>query len=190
MSSAARSVAIIVLSSVLPLVWRADVATQPAPLSPPAAALAEFDARVKAYMALHHKMVRTIGPHHETASPAEISARERAIGDAIRAARADAQPGAVFVAGAATVFRDVIMEEHQRRDPIERKAIVDELPAFAPQVNQTYPSDFPLATFPAKLLKRLPELPPDLEYRFVARHLILRDVPANLIVDFVPDVLP
>lgn len=174
----------------LPLIWRADVATQAGPASPAAAALAEFDARVKAYMELHDKVVRRIGPHDETASPAEISARERAIGDAIRAARAGAQPGDVFVPGAATVFRDVIKQEHQRRDPIERKAMVDELPAFAPQVNQTYPSDFPLATFPAKLLKRLPALPPDLEYRLTTRHLILRDVPANLVIDFVSDVLP
>ena len=40
------------------------------------------------------------------------------------------------------------------------------------------------------LLRKLPDLPPELEYRIVGRHLILRDVKANLIVDVLRDVVP
>jgi hypothetical protein len=55
-------------------------------------------------------------------------------------------------------------------------------------VNQIYPAEWPLQTFPAPLLQQLPKLPPDLEYRFVSDALILRDVKANLVVDFMLDV--
>jgi hypothetical protein len=54
----------------------------------------------------------------------------------------------------------------------------------------TYPTTLPLVTVPAKLLRALPELPDGLEYRILGRHLILRDVKANLIVDFVRDAVP
>jgi hypothetical protein len=40
------------------------------------------------------------------------------------------------------------------------------------------------------LLRKLPDLPPELEYRIVGRSLILRDVKANLIVDILRDVVP
>jgi hypothetical protein len=55
------------------------------------------------------------------------------------------------------------------------------------KVNTTYPSDsnVPLSTMPPNLLAVLPQLPMDVEYRVVGRHLILRDVDANIIVDFI-----
>ena len=53
-----------------------------------------------------------------------------------------------------------------------------------------YPTTLPLVTVPGKLLKVLPELPENLEYRILGRHLILRDVSANLVVDFVRDAVP
>jgi hypothetical protein len=56
-------------------------------------------------------------------------------------------------------------------------------------VNQPYPEGAPLPTMPANLLANLPRLPEDLEYRIVDRHLILRDVDANIIVDFVPNAI-
>ena len=56
-------------------------------------------------------------------------------------------------------------------------------------VNTVYPTTIPLATFPPVLLRKLPDLPPELEYRLVAHSLILRDVKANLIVDILRDVV-
>ena len=47
----------------------------------------------------------------------------------------------------------------------------------------------PLATTPANLLANLPQLPMDVEYRIVGRHLLLRDVDANIIVDFIYNAL-
>jgi hypothetical protein len=42
---------------------------------------------------------------------------------------------------------------------------------------------------PPCLLNALPALPPELRYGFVGPHLVLWDVDAGLIVDFVPDAL-
>jgi hypothetical protein len=40
------------------------------------------------------------------------------------------------------------------------------------------------------VLLKLPPLPKDLEYRFLGRDLILLDIHANLIVDFIPAAIP
>jgi hypothetical protein len=53
------------------------------------------------------------------------------------------------------------------------------------KVNASYPDSAPLMTVPPDILAALPKLPEDLEYRFVAKHMILLDVRANLIVDYV-----
>jgi hypothetical protein len=57
------------------------------------------------------------------------------------------------------------------------------------KVNSRYPATAPLPTVPPNLLVRLPQLPEELEYRIVNRDLILRDVNANLIVDFIPSAI-
>ena len=48
------------------------------------------------------------------------------------------------------------------------------------------PAGCPLQSTPPSLLLNLPPLPPELEYRVVGHDLVLRDVDANLIVDFIP----
>jgi len=58
------------------------------------------------------------------------------------------------------------------------------------KVNRAYPEGVPLETTPPSLLAKLPELPAELEYRVVGHALVLRDATANLIVDFLPDVIP
>ena len=56
-------------------------------------------------------------------------------------------------------------------------------------VNASYPEGNALPTTPTNLLTRLPKLPEELEYRIVDDNLILRDVQANIIVDFLPGVI-
>ncbi len=57
-------------------------------------------------------------------------------------------------------------------------------------VNATYPKSAPLSTVPPTLLFKLPKLPQELEYRFVGRNLVLLDTEANLIADYLPEVVP
>jgi hypothetical protein len=53
-----------------------------------------------------------------------------------------------------------------------------------------HPDKAPLSSVPPGLLLNLPQLPKGLEYRFLGRHLILLDSMANLIVDYLLDVVP
>ena len=58
------------------------------------------------------------------------------------------------------------------------------------RVNDSYPSKVPLQSTPPTLLMNLPKLPEELEYRLVGRSLVLRCAKGNLIVDFIPNVMP
>jgi hypothetical protein len=57
-------------------------------------------------------------------------------------------------------------------------------------VNADYPAGRSIPVMPPCLLAELPPLPEELQYRFVGRDLILWDVHAGLIVDFVPNAIP
>ena len=57
-------------------------------------------------------------------------------------------------------------------------------------VNMVYPTALPLATFPGNLLKALPELPPELEYRIVGRDLDPARRDGQRIVDILSGVFP
>jgi hypothetical protein len=56
-------------------------------------------------------------------------------------------------------------------------------------VNGTY-TDAPVATTPPSFLQKLPALPDQLSYRFVGRHLTLRDNESGLVVDYLLNVAP
>ena len=169
-----------------------SVAAQ-AQTNPTAAALADFDVRLKTYVALHRRLANETGEIDETKSPREITDREVALGKLIRTARAQARRGDIFISPVETLLKRLIREESARRSPrvrTDRKEDQDELADFTPTVNQVYPPTQPLVTFPAGLLRVLPKLPRELEYRLVQRNLILRDIEANLIIDFIPAATP
>ena len=99
--------------------------------------------------------------------------------------------GFVFSPPAAKEIGIVVAEDFKGRPLKDQKAILVEVPMkVPPAINTDYPTRLPLATVPPSLLLKLPTLPEELEYRFLGRHLILRDIKANLIVDFIPDVVP
>ena len=163
----------------------------PAGVNPTGAAVLAFQKRVADYVKVHRQADGKVPSLAETNDPAKISEREVALGEAIRALRSGAQPGDVFCEEVRPVLIKVIRDDFAKRSAMDRKALVQELPAkMALTVNMTYPSKLPLATVPAKLLRALPDLPPELEYRIVGRNLLLRDVKANIVVDFVRDAVP
>jgi hypothetical protein len=123
-----------------------------------------------------------------TDDPAEISTREIALGQAIKALRVSARPGDIMTPEIAKEFRRLIKADYRGRSREDRRIFLDEVPHFRPKVNQTYPATWPLATFPATLLEVLPKLPDILEYRLLSEALILRDVKGNVVADFILDV--
>lgn len=162
-------------------------------VDPTAAVFADFAKRVDGYVALHKQLADSVGVLDETKSQTEIATRAGLLAKGIIAARAQAKPGDIFTTEAATIFATLIREEYRRRPPRVRDSREDaqeELPDFEPHVNQVYPTNYPLATFPATLIPLLPTLPEDVEYRIVSNNLILRDVEANVIIDFMPRAIP
>jgi hypothetical protein len=132
-----------------------------------------------------------VPPLTETKSPEEIAKRELALGAALIKQRPDAKEGDFFIKEFQPYVIDIVKKDFAKRPMADRKALLVELPKNVKiGVNMTYPTTLPLATFPANLLKALPELPKELEYRIVGRNLILRDVTGNVIVDIMRDIVP
>lgn len=164
-----------------------------AQVNPRAQVLQEFQDRIEKYMELHNKAKQQAPPLKESENPAEIKQAEDALAASIRASRAGAKQGDVFSPEISRLFRSLIYPETKGTEGAETKeAIRDAQPdgaAFKLKVNARYPKDEPLPTVPPNLLANLPKLPEALEYRIVRNHLILRDVPANVIVDFIPNAI-
>jgi hypothetical protein len=58
------------------------------------------------------------------------------------------------------------------------------------KVNYPYPETKEFVEMPPTLLLRLPQLPKQVRYRFVGRHMLLVDRENGLIVDYMLDALP
>jgi len=170
----------------------------PAKPAPPAAgtnaqgaATKAFLDRLNEYVSFHNNVEKMVPPLKETASPSEISQREAALGAALIKQRPNAKEGDFLIKEYQPYLIEIIKNDFAKRSPADRRALVVELPKGAKVgVNMVYPTTLPLLTFPGNLLKALPELPKELEYRIVGRHLILRDVTGNVIVDLMRDVIP
>lgn len=180
-----------VLAAVLPA-QAATTKTSRAQAAREATAIAEFQSRVQAFARLHERLAVEAGDLDETKSQTEIAHRAASLATALRAARAGARQGDIFTPAAARVIRDLVRREARQRPRAVRQSRLEaeeEVPDFVPRVNMLYPTTFPLGTFPASLLRVLPALPHQLEYRIVTHHLILRDVEANVIVDVLPNAI-
>jgi hypothetical protein len=160
-------------------------------VTPPDVAVVEFRKRVDAYIKIHNEAEGKVPDLKRTDDPQEIADREKALGQMIMTLRAGAQIGDIFAPEYQPYFVKIVQDDFKLRSAADRKALVAELPKNVKvDVNTLYPTTLPLETFPPVLLRKLPDLPPELEYRIVSRTLILRDVKANLIVDILRDVVP
>ena len=154
------------------------------PINAQGAATLEFKKHVDAYIKIHNEAEAKVPNLKRTDDPQEISDRQQALADAIMTLRAGAKPGEIFAPEYQPYFIKIVQDDFKGRSAADRKALINELPKnIKVDINTVYPTTLPLETFPPALLRKLPDLPPELEYRIVARSLILRDVKANLIVD-------
>ena len=161
------------------------------PMSETAAqGLAEFNERVTAYAALHAKLEATLPPLPTETTPAVIDKHQRALAALMVKARQGAKQGDIITPATQLVFRQVLARVFTAQDGRELKAsILDENPGnVGLKVNGRYPDEIPLSTVPPQVLAALPKLPKDLEYRFIGDRLILLDVHAHTIADFMDKV--
>lgn len=169
---------------------------KPSPSAPAvnadAATLADFKGRLTKYIELQKDLADDSPPLKETSDPAKIDAAQEVLAAKLRAARMDAKPGDIFTLQTRALFRRLMYPELKGEDGPETKATIagDDGPPKVPlKINAKYPESAPLPTVPPNLLARLPQLPEDVEYRIVGKTLILRDVDANIIVDFIPNAI-
>ncbi len=169
----------------------AESRSQAVPANAAGAATKAFLDRIREYVTFHNNVEKMVPALTETGNPEKIAGREKALADALIKQRPDAKPGDFFIKEYQPILRQIVREDFMKRSLADRKALTQELPkGMKVEVNTVYPSTIPLATFPGNLLKKLPELPPELEYRIVGRDLILRDTKGNVVVDVMRDVFP
>lgn len=152
----------------------------------------EFTDRVQEYAKLHKRLEKELPPLGDKADPAAIASHQQALADALRAARATAKRGDILFPSVESYFLRILRGKLQSPSSSStRAAVTESTPKKVPlRVNDPYPEGAPLSTVPPTLLLTLPKLPEELEYRFVDRHLVLRDTHAHLIVDFILEVIP
>jgi hypothetical protein len=151
-----------------------------------------FTDRVQAYVDLHRKLEATLPPLRDDSTPEQINAHQQALAKMISEARVRASRGDLFTSDIRRLLRRNIAAMLQRPGG---SASLDDLAEATPikirlEVNARYPADVPLTSVPPNLLRALPRLPDEVEYRFVQRDLILRDTHANVIVDFMTRARP
>jgi hypothetical protein len=162
-------------------------------VNPNAKALADFQEEVEEYVKLRRKLEGTIQPLPKEATPEQIDAHQRALGRLVQQARKNQGPGDIFERDVRPVLRKVLYGLFTGPDGTKlRDAIKDENPGETIKlvVNGRYPDTVPLSTVPPQILQALPPLPEELEYRFIQDSLILLDVHAHIIVDYLSAAVP
>jgi hypothetical protein len=155
------------------------------------AALRVFHMRVEEYAALHRHLEGPLPPLTTTRNMLKNYIAQQRLASAIRKARAGVQQGAIFSPDVATVFRALIGDALEGQDV---DAFLRELHSEHPGIEDVRPvinEPLPAETtheMPIVLLHVLPALPEDVEYRIVHRDLVLWDIHANLVIDYVPSV--
>jgi hypothetical protein len=147
----------------------------------------EFTNRIETYYDLRARLEHRLPAVTVTADVGQIRRGTRALARAIRVARPGAVEGEFFTAATGTEFKRVLA---LIMNVGVCAAIMDDNPGgFTYAVNGNYPSAKSLATMPGIILGNLPTLPADIEFRFVGKYLILYDVRANTIIDWLPSAI-
>jgi hypothetical protein len=170
--------------------------------------LEEFYEQIQEYVHLRHKAVDVVPPLPVDATADQVSIRQQALTAAILKYRRKAKQGEIFKPEVEAAFRNVFKEAFATP---EGPGMIQEIRQGNPRVegvpkpsdpsqevmttvnlgvNVIYPAGAPFSSVPSSLLSKLPILPPEVRYRFVGRALIVRDTDANVILDFIRDIVP
>ena len=157
-----------------------------------AAPLEQFQEQVAAYVRLRKMIADQLPKIKSTPSAQELSERKALLAANLAKMRSSFAQGAIFTREISAEFRRLGKLALDGADgPRVHKSLKRSEPVQVPvRVNEAYPPSAPLQSMPPTLLMGLPVLPKELEYRLVGRTLVLRDVEANLIIDFLPEAIP
>jgi hypothetical protein len=170
--------------------------------------LRKFQHEVEEYVELRQSALKQIPPIDARSTPAEIEAHQKALTGAIMAYRKGAKRGDIFKPEVEAAIRRTLHREFASSqgpellkdvkqgnpkvegNPTPRDPSKEVKPPVTVAVNALYPDSAPFSSVPPSLLLKLPLLPEQVRYRFIGRALILRDTEANVILDYIPDVVP
>jgi len=155
----------------------------------PDAALAVFHERVDSYVALHRRLAPPPAAADSTDALSRLLTRQY-LASAIRSSRRTSQQGDIFTPDVAAVFRQLLADSIGERDgetflaELSGSEVVPH--GMHPTVNEPY-SMTRVFRMPPDVSLGLPRLPAELDYRIAAHDLLLWDIYAGVVVDFVPN---
>jgi hypothetical protein len=154
--------------------------------------VATFNRRVKDYLKQRQRVAKKLPKLSKEATPEQIEAYQKSFVEALRAMRAGTKQGYIFRPDFTEYVRTTIKTEFPPRDKAEiKEAILEAETKGVPlKVNYPYPETAEVTVMPATVLLKLPQLPKEVKYRFVRRHLLLVDTDNALIVDYTLNALP
>ena len=173
-----------------------------------AKALDEFYHEIEEYLELRQKVYREVPPLPPEATAEQIALHQQALTTVIKKFRHGAKRGEIFEPHIEAAFRRVLRQEFLGPDgPALLKAIKQGNPRLEGNpkpsnptqevtqrvnvvVNGYYPDEAPFSSVPPAILLKIPILPEPVRYRFVGRDFIIRDTDANIILDYISDVVP
>ncbi len=178
----------------LVLMLSLDVVTAAQGGHPPSdtVALQAFHDEIDKYLAMLRKLREELPVLVPNSSAREISATSDVLAAAIQRAKPNARIGDFFKGESGRVItrRVVDVVRTANLGPV-LAAIDDEPPTIkAPGIHVRFPAASQMATMPPSILEVLPRLPAELEYRIIGNNLILRDINAALILDYIPGAVP
>ena len=152
----------------------------------------DFETRISEYVKLHKAIDAKLPPLKSTDASKEIADHQHELSRRIAEERKAAKQGDIFTARIISEFRRLIANAMRGQNGINiRTSLAHAEPAeIEVGINTTYPVNLPLQSTPPTLLLNLPKLPSEIDYRIVGKALFLRDVTANLIIDFMPNAIP
>ena len=163
----------------------AGPAAEPAPIK-------AFQDAIADYLALRNGLRKEVSGPVKDSTSVQLNNASDALAGAIERARGKAQVGAIFSEPVATIIKRRIADAARAEKLRSALADIDDEGAATstPKVHLRLPVSEHLATMPPSLLVVLPQLPKELEYRILGRDLVLRDIDASIILDYIPAAVP
>jgi hypothetical protein len=170
--------------------------------------LKKFQEEVQEYVRLRAKVLAKVPAVTDQSTAEELAIHQRALTDTIVQYRKGEKQGEIFKPSVEAAIRRTLQRELTGPDgpamineikqgnprlegnPLPQNPTREATQRVELRVNAVYPAAAPFSSVPPSLLLKLPLLPDEVRYRFVGRALILRDTEANVILDFIRDVVP
>ena len=170
--------------------------------------LRKFQHEVEEYVELRKDALKKIPALDDKSTPTKVDAYQTALTNAIIAYRKGSKRGEIFKPEVEQAIRRMLNREFSSAqgpgllkdikqgnprvegNPLPQDPSKEVKKSVTVAVNARYPETAPYSSVPPSLLLKLPLLPEQVRYRFIGRSLILRDTEADVILDFIPDVVP